>query len=235
MAQSGTLMFSNNLSNPAGTLALAGGKILSATPLNLPGGRVVGFGTLQSPAITSSATVSPGTINAVLVLSGNYTQHLAGSIQFDIGGTTPGVDHSKVIVEGNAHVNGLIGIRFSSGYLPDVGDTFSVLETSFLTGKFGCYDGFLLLGENRRLIPTYSQTNLVLDAVAMPDPMGPSLSIAKEGDASVICWPMEFGGYNLYFKTNLNIGNWLPAPDSTNRHFETTQGSEKYFRLISEL
>jgi len=234
MAQAGALMFSNNLSNASGTLALAGGKIMSATPLNLPGGRVVGFGTLQAPTIMSAATVEPGATNAVLVLAGNYTQDLAGSIQFDIGGTNPAVNYSQVVVTGDAYINGLIGVRFSPGYLPEAGESFSVLEAPTLTGKFVCHDGLLFLGDNRRLIPFYSQTNLMLNTVNMPDPVGPNLSIAKDGGRAVICWPMEFEGYDLYFKTNLSAGNWLPVSDSTNRHFEAPQGPEKYFRLISQ-
>ena len=234
IGQSGTLMFSNTLYNPAGTLALAGGKISSAIPLFIPGGRVVGSGTLQSPAITSGAAIEPGATNAVLLLSGSYTQLLSGSIQFNLGGTTSGVNHSKVIVEGNAHVDGLIGVRFSPGYSPEAGDTFSVLDVSSLTGRFVCFDGFLLLGENRRLIATYSPTHLTLNAIAAPDPDGPTLGIAGDGALSVVCWPAEFNEYYLYTKTNLNVGNWLPVSGSTNRYFETTVGSGKYFRLISE-
>jgi len=223
-------LFSGSLTNPAGTLAVAGGKIQSTTPLVIPGGRLTGSGTIEAPSITSAALVDPGATNAVLILSGSYTQQLAGSIQFDLAGFDPGVNQSRVIVTGAAHLNGTVGVRFSPGYTPEIGTDYTVLESASLTGDFKCFDGFLLLGENKRLGVGYSPTNLVLTLFAASDPTGPSLNIASDG-AVLVCWPLEFTGYGLYSSTNMNGGDWILIPGATNRHFELPLVPQKFFRL----
>jgi len=230
LAQSGTLLFSGSLTNPAGTLAVGGGKIQSTTPLVIPGGRLTGSGTIEAPSITSAALVEPGAANAVLILSGSYTQQLAGTMHFDLGGSNPGVDQAQVIVTGNAHLNGTVGVRFSPGYTPDIGTNYTVLEAASHTGGFKCFDGFLLLGQNKRLSAAYSPTNLVLTPIAAIDPSGPSLDIAMDGRV-LVCWPSEFTGYDLYSNTNLNGDDWILVPGASSRHFDSSLEPQKMFRL----
>ena len=230
LVQTGALSLSSSLTNPTGALAVAGGKIQSATALVLPGGMITGSGTIESPSITSAAMVDPGATDARLIISGNYTQQLAGSIQFEIGGTNAGVDQSQVLVTGNASLNGSVGVQFSPGYSPESGDDFTVLQAASLNGAYQCFDGFLLLGENKRLAVGYSPTNLVFTALSAPDPIGPSLNIAAPGPV-MICWPAEFAGYDLYGHTNLAGGDWTLIPGATNRHFELPLVPQKFFRL----
>jgi hypothetical protein len=231
LAETGTVSFADGLTNPGGTLAVAGGRILSETSLMLPGGRITGSGIIEAPAITSAAVLSPGSTDAVLVLSGNYTQLLGGVLEFDIGGNEPGVTQSQVIVTETAHLNGTLGVRWSDGHSPGVGTSHTVLQAASLTGNCTCFDGLLLLREDKRLEVSRTSINLVLTTVAAPDPTGPFLSIATEG-RSLICWPPEFEGYGLYFSTNLNTGSWSLIPNATNPHWDVSLDPQKFFQLI---
>ena len=191
---------------------------------------MTGSGTVQAPSVTSSAVVSPGAPNAVLTISGNYTQQLGGSMEFDIGGTAPGTDQSQVKVTGAAKLDGAVGVRFSAGYSPAVGSSNLVLTAASLSGAFKCFSGFYLLGENKRLTTLYAPTSLSLITAAAPDPAGVSLTVAKDKQV-LVCWPAEFGSNQLYFSTNLNQTNWTLISGPTNRYLESPSVPEKYFRL----
>ena len=233
-AQNGLLQFSGSFANTASTLAVENGATIQiAQALVLPGGLVTGSGTVQAPSITSSGVVNPGATNAVLNLAGNYTQLLGGSIQFDIGGTSPGVNQSQVNVTGSASLDGLIALRFSPGYVPAVNSSNLVLTAGSRSGHFPFQDHFYLLGQNKRINPVYSPTNLVLTTIAATDPTNFSLSAAVQGQTFALAWPSEFGGYDLETKTNLEDSTWTSVLGVTNFYSETPMTSpHKFFRLF---
>jgi hypothetical protein len=233
-AQNGLMVFSGNFANAASTLAVENGATIQiAQAVVLPGGLVTGSGTVQAPSITSSAVVSPGATNAVLTIAGNYTQLLGGSIQFDIGGTSPGVNQSQVNVTGTANLNGLIALRFSPGYVPAVNSSNLVLTAGSRSGQFAFQDHFYLLGQNKRINAVYSPTNVVLATVSAADPTNVSLSAAVQGQTFALAWPSEFGGYDLETKTNLEDPTWTFVSGVTNFYSETPMTSpHKFFRLF---
>ena len=236
-AQNGLLQFSGTFANTAGTLAVENGAtIQTAQALVLPAGLVTGSGTVQAPSITSSAVVNPGATNAVLNLAGNYTQLLGGSIQFDIGGTSPGVNQSQVNVTGSASLDGLIALRFSPGYVPAVNSSNLVLTAGSLSGQFPFQGHFYLLGQNKRIKAVYSPTSLVLMTISAADPTNISLSAAVQGQTFALAWPSEFTGYDLEMKTNLEDSTWTFVPGVTNFYSETPMTSpHKFFRLFKPL
>jgi hypothetical protein len=231
-ARSGTITF-ESFANSASKLLVANGatiKIPQAVALPV---LVTGSGTVQAPSITSSGVVSPGATNAVLYLAGNYTQLLGGSMQFDIGGNSPGVNQSQVNVTGSASLSGLIALRFSPGYVPAVNSSNLVLTAGSRSGQFPFQDHFYLLGQNKRIVPVYSPTNVVLTTIAAADPTNFSLSAAVQGQAFALAWPSEFGNHSLYANTNLNDTTWTIIPGVTNFYMETPMTSpQKFFRLF---
>ena len=233
-AQNGLMLFSGSFANSACTLAVKNGATIQiAQAVVLPGGLVTGSGTVQAPSITSSAVVSPGATNAVLNLAGNYTQLLGGSMQFDIGGASPGVNQSQVNVTGAAKLDGRIALRFSPGYVPAVNSSNLVLTAGSRTGQFPFQDHFYLLGQNKRIVPVYGPTNLVLTTISATDPTNFSLSTAVRGQTFALAWPSEFTGCYLVTKTNLDDLNWTSVSGVTNFYVETPMTSpHKFFRLI---
>ena len=232
--RSGTISVSGSFTNPVGTLEVSNGATIQiAQAVVLPGGLLTGSGTVQAPSITSSAVVNPGATNAVLNLTGNYTQLLGGSIQFDIGGTSPGVNQSQVNVTGFAKLGGLITLRFSPGYVPAVNSSNLVLTAGSRSGQFAFQDHFYLLGQNKRVNAVYSPTNVVLATISAADPTNFSLTTVVDGQTFALGWPSEFTGYYLVTKTNLEDSTWTFVPGVTNFYSETPMTSpHKFFRLF---
>ena len=231
--RSGTLLLGTTLANPVGSIAVAGGKVQSTQPLIVPVGSITGFGTIQAPSITVGGVVRPGATNNILTLSGNYIQSIGGSMEFDIGGTSPGTNQSQVKVIGAATLDGTIGLRFSDGYSPAVGSSNVVLTASSRRGQFRFQNYFFLLGQNKRMVPIYNPGNVVLSTISSPDPTGPSLTAGVSGQTFAVAWPSEFIGYGLYTKTNLTDAAWTLIPGVTNLYVENPMNSDrKFFQLI---
>ncbi|MCX6924291.1 MAG: hypothetical protein NT154_13920, partial [Verrucomicrobia bacterium] len=166
-ANAGTLYFSGTtFTDQAGTIALGGGTFQTTYQLALSGGQLTGAGTVKpgsgtAAQVTSAATVAPAT-NGVLRIEGDFTQLLPGTVNFELGSTAPGTNHSLLAITGDATLAGTIGVKLADTYLPNPGDTFNVMTFRSRSGDFACFNGLLFLGQNRRLLTQYSATNLAL-------------------------------------------------------------------------
>jgi hypothetical protein len=229
-ADSGTLNFTGAFTDLGGEIALGGGRVQTIAPLTLSSGRLTGRGTVLN-SVLSTGLVRPAVSNGVLRIQGSYTQLLPGTLELELAGTAAGANHSRLEVTGNAAVAGTIGVRLADGYLPAPGDAFNVLAFASHTGDFTCHNGFLFLGQNRRLLKQYAGTSLTLATVSAPDPTDVVLSVGAQQTSAIVCWPTEFVGYSLYAATNLTTPEWTPQPSVTNRYLETPMASEKFFRL----
>jgi fibronectin-binding autotransporter adhesin len=232
-ANTGTLSFYNagEFTDHAGTIALGGGIFQTAQPLALAGGQLTGAGTVRpGTGLTSAATVAPAT-NGVLRIEGKFTQLLPGTLNFALGGTVPGTNHSQLRITGDASLAGTIGVTLAEGYQPSPGDAFNVMTFKSRAGDFACFNGFLFLGQNRRLLTQYSATNLSLVTVSLSDPTNAVPRVTAQYPSALVCWPAEFTGWQLYATTNLATPHWLPLPGASNRWFEPVMVPEHYFRL----
>ncbi len=227
---SGIFHLSSAYSNPGGTIALEGGTFRSTPALRLENGLLTGWGTVLAD-VTNGGCIRPANSNGGLTITGKCEQLLEGRMEFDLAGNVPGTNQSRLNITGAATLRGTIGIRWVDGYLPPPGTNFQVLAFGSRRGEFSCFDNFFLLGLNRRLVPVYTTTNLSLATLAAPDPIYPPLRLSLE-NGSLVCWPVEFTGYQLYFSTNLAQANWTLLPEATNRWFELPPlPPEKFFRL----
>jgi hypothetical protein len=81
------------------------------------------------------------------------------------------------------------------------------------------------------LTPVYGATNFTLATVAAPEPTNVPLHVAVDGRA-LVCWPVEFPGYELLWSTNLGQTNWTLLAGVTNRWLEAPPlPPEKFYRL----
>lgn len=231
---SGTFLASAGFTNQGGTVQLGGGRLQlpPGRTLALQGGVIGGHGTLTGHLLNDGQVI-PAPTNGPLVVSGNYTQALSGHLVFEIGGLIAGLNHSRLVISNRADFSGRIVARLVNGFVPNVGDTFQVMTFGTGNGDFVCRDGFLVLGQGRRLRTQFAPTSLTLTTIAAPDPEHPGLSIHNVTGSFVVCWPSEFAGYLLQAKDNLNITNWttigtnsfLIMPININM-------PERYFRLL---
>jgi hypothetical protein len=158
---SGTVAFAGGFrpfTQTAGLLRLAGGNVLAPWGLNIQGGTLSGYGTITGDVI-NGGTVSPGNPAGTLTITRSYTQ--TGELDIDLGGRAPGVDYDQLIVTGRANLRGVLRVALDSGFMPALGDNFSVLSFGSRVGKFDCLIG-ANLGGGINLLANYSPTNLVL-------------------------------------------------------------------------
>ena len=138
------------------------------------------------------------------------------------------VDH---LPTGAARLRGSIGVRWADGYLPAAGTDFSVMTWASSTGEFCCFDNFIQLGQGRQLTPVYSANGLTLATIAAAEPTAVPLRVAVDGGV-LVCWPVEFPGYELEWCTNVSESQWTVVSGVTNHWLEPPRlATEKYFRL----
>lgn len=229
-AVDGTLAFTERFDNPSGTVALAGGSLSFSRPLLLEDGLLTGWGPLIAD-VTNGGCILPSGSNSVLAINGSYEQLPGGRLEFGLAGDDP-VNHlGRLHITGAAGLHGTLGIVWAGAGAPAPDTTFPLLSFRSRRGEFCCFDHCFLLGQNRRLIPVYSHTNLTLATLAVADPTNVPLSLSIRGDA-LVCWPAEFVGCELYRSTDLNLTNWAFIPGATNRYLRPLPlAAAEFFRL----
>jgi len=138
-----------------------------------------------------------------------------------------------MVVSNRAHFSGRILARLVNGFVPNVGDTFQVMSFATSRGDFVCEDGFIVLGQGRRLQKQFAATSLALVTLAAADPTGPRLGIHTANGAVAICWPSEFGAYRVQSNDDLTTTNWMTVGTNSFLVFPVEANvPQRYFRLI---
>jgi len=126
----------------AGTTTVDG-TLTAPAGLDLQKGTLLGKGTLVA-GVTSNATVIVGdaaTKAGVLTVTGSYSQQSAGVLDVAIGGTTAGSQYSQLPVSNGVSLAGTLTIKLINSFVPAIGDTFTILTGSALTGQFAKVNG----------------------------------------------------------------------------------------------
>jgi hypothetical protein len=140
--QSGTLFLNGTYTQLAGSTVLNGGALQAAAPgtINIQAGTLSGFGNLTANLVNSGAAspggqADPGLLN---VIGSSTTQDPNNaSLNFRIGGRTPGTDFDKLAVTGNAVLGGTLNVSLIGGFTPVAGDSFSIATFGSGAGSFG--------------------------------------------------------------------------------------------------
>ena len=91
----------------------------------------------------------------MLTISGNYTQAGGGTLDVEIGGTTPGTQHDQLSVAGTATLGGTLAVTLINNFTPPSGSVFNLVQAETRTGTFGTVTGAGLLAAN--YTPTQAQ------------------------------------------------------------------------------
>jgi len=132
-ANSGTLTFNTAFTQTAGSTTLSGGNIGGGIIFNFQGGLLAGNGTVTGTINQTGGTVGPGLSAGVLNASADFTQTAGGTAQIELAGTGgPGAanGHDQINAGGNATVDGTWNVVLINGYMPAIGDSFTVATCS---------------------------------------------------------------------------------------------------------
>jgi hypothetical protein len=100
-------------------------------------GYVKGVGEFEN--VTFNGTFSPG-LSPTISDTTNAAFGAASTLEMEIGGTTPGSQHDKIIDAGTLALGGTLKVLFLGGYVPDPAHTFDILDWNALTGTFAGFD-----------------------------------------------------------------------------------------------
>jgi hypothetical protein len=119
-----------------GELRIDGTAAGSTGTLLANAGTVSGSGTVGGDLINLVATVAPGSSPGILTVDGVYTQGENGTLAIEIGGTTPGDDHDRLVVTGQAILAGTLDVSLIDGFTLGGSLGFDILDFSAVNGDF---------------------------------------------------------------------------------------------------
>jgi len=138
---------------PTGDLTVTHGIVLQEA------GALTGNGTLITD-VANAGRIEPGLAAGRLTVDGNYTQGATGRLAIDIGAA----GDDLLAVTGTAALDGTLVVTLADGFVPRVGETFTVLTADGgVTGQFTAHNG-LDLGNGLTLEAQYRPNAVVLVA-----------------------------------------------------------------------
>jgi hypothetical protein len=140
-----------------GSVDITGGTYLGA-------GSVTGNFSLGGGA--SNATFSVGDVgkSAQVKIVGTYSQLTNGILSTAIGGETVGTEYSQVKATGAATLAGTLAAPLLSSFTPSVGQTFSVVSASSVTGTFS--NATIAINSSEYFAISYTAKSVVLTVTA---------------------------------------------------------------------
>lgn len=182
-----TLITPANLSS-AGKLTLAAGTNLKVTgsytqtagtttvdgTLTAPSGTTIQAGNVFGKGKIASTVVSSGSFTAGDLptktgkLSPNtYTQNAAGGLNIAIGGVTVGTQYGQLAVTNGVHLHGTLNVALINNFLPAIGNTFTILTGSAVSGTFATVNG-LGINSGEHFTISYNPSHVTLTVVSGP-------------------------------------------------------------------
>jgi hypothetical protein len=151
----------------AGTTTVDG--TLSASVINVTGGRILGAGKLNSSVTVgggTTPTISAGDSGkaGLLVITGTYTQLLTATMNTFIGGTSVGTQYSQLQVGSTASLAGTLTVTLASGFTPAIGAIFTILKAGTVTGTFS--NSTIAINSSEHFAVSYTSTGVVLTVVS---------------------------------------------------------------------
>lgn len=158
----GALTVGGSYTQTAGTTTVDGS--LTATTASLQKGSLVGKGTLDG-TVTSSTSLTAGdssTKPGKLTVTGSYTQNPTGTLNVSIGGTGT---FGELAVSNGVSLGGTLSIKLINGFVPAIGDSFTIVTGSAVSGQFATVKG-TSINSGEHFEVNYNATNVTLTVVS---------------------------------------------------------------------
>jgi hypothetical protein len=134
MTTSGTYTQTGGITNlQGGTLNAGGLGLILHNTASLLGPGTVNGNLTNSGFVDAGSSGSPGQ----LTINGNYTQGGSGTLDVQLGGTSPGSGgYDQLVVNGSVALDGTLIVTLVNGYLPQSGQQFQILVSNSESGPF---------------------------------------------------------------------------------------------------
>jgi hypothetical protein len=168
------------------TTTVAAGATIDVANINvMSGGTLLAVGTFGNATAPTNVTnnggvVQPHMSSGILTINGSYTQSSTGTLAIEIDGTTAGTQYSQLMVNGTATLAGTLQLIQDNGFVPAVGDTFTIVPATgevgiFATINTGTFPAF----------PAFSASYIVPPGVVLQAAGNPTLNATPN--------PLAFG------------------------------------------
>jgi hypothetical protein len=159
LAGFGGIVVAGNYLQTAGSTQLSNG-LLTASLVDLEGGVLAGTGVVNANVLNNAEVDvgqpgAPGTLTVV----GDYTQTSASVLVVEIGGPNAGTDFDQLNITGQATLDGTLTVRLINGFVPNSGDSFTIMTFGSGTGAFAT-----LNGDGPLFTPSFDPTGVTLVA-----------------------------------------------------------------------
>lgn len=120
------------------------------------GGILKGTGTVGMLEVNTGGIVAPG-LSPGILNTGDLS--LAGTYQFEVGGTTPGTGHDQIKVTGTVGLTGgTLEATLYNGFVPTVGQSYTIIDNDGTDAVTGTFTGIAEGGEYTNQGVTYTVT-----------------------------------------------------------------------------
>lgn len=189
----GTLILTGSNSYTGGTDVNAGTLLAnngsgsatgSGAVLVLSGATLGGDGSISgSVTINSGGFLAPGSSTGDLTV-GNVTFQAGSTFLVELGGLTPGTQHDRLNVTSAASLNGTLDVSLFGGFVPNIGDTFTILSAG---NRAGTFTSIVTQGFDASV--AYNGNQVTLTVTAIPEPAAAAvLGLAVLGGGGAWWW-----------------------------------------------
>jgi hypothetical protein len=141
VATNANLAFNNTLNLAGRTLTKSGSGGLAINGQVISGGGSIaglsgvisGSGVIQADVSNVSGTIAPGNSPGILTIQGNYLQGADGSLEIELGETSLGPQHDRLIVSGSAELNGTLQVELIDVFAMYYGAAYDILTAASIT------------------------------------------------------------------------------------------------------
>ena len=199
---------------------------------------VLNAGLFRKSAGTNTTTIdtaftNTGTVRAdtgTIAFQSAFHQSPAATLSISIGGPTPGPDYGHIRFAQPLVLDGAFTGSTRNGYLPNPGDTFSVLSYPSFTGDFTCLSG-INLGGGIVLFPAMLPKGMTLTAASVSNG-APVIFATRWAGGVRLLRPPGFSDWGFVAATNLFAPVWVPVPATgCDQVTLPVTAPQQYFRL----
>jgi len=135
----GQLNFTKALTQNGGTTYLNGGDLqIVGAGFTISGGIVKGSGTITATLVTNNGAIDQTGLGGynTLTIQGDYTQGANGQLRLKIARGTMDLLYDRLVVTGQATLNGFLTVEAQAGYTAQVGDNAELMTYQNRVGDF---------------------------------------------------------------------------------------------------